>query len=155
MSDATDDLDYINSGLASKFRRQDKASWEKQKRAMNTPQPDSSKVQKMHIAPYFNDSSEVEGKLHTLIYGVYDWGNSSGKGLYFGNDEFEGIEPELAIAAIQSLIREAKIDTLERLIAVSPGNPVDDIVLRIAQTHLEELTQNSTESPNSTPKEDF
>lgn len=64
-----------------------------------------------------NPSSRFEERVNTIVYGVHDWGFSQGAGLAFGDDDFEGIEPVLAIQAItaaaqtmaQEAVREARL----------------------------------------------
>jgi hypothetical protein len=49
----------------------------------------------------------TDEQLATLIGGVSDWGASKNEGLSFKDDDFSGIEPGLAIAAIKKALTAA------------------------------------------------
>lgn len=49
-----------------------------------------------------------EQEIRQLIYGVRDWGESRGEGYHFGDDDFEGIDPELAVKSILALLTRSK-----------------------------------------------
>lgn len=128
---------------------------------MNNPQPDKPrtifvngepwpkkpKAQEVAVQP---DSSEVEYSIRTIIQGVGDWRNSTTEGYRVGDDGFRGIEPRLAIAAIQKLLVEARREELKEIeeLAWEPNSHNDrrmDKIELYVSNRLQELTDTSSE----------